>query len=260
MQQSPSERRRAAGQAPATQALLAELTILRHGLGTVRDAATEWLPGMVGLLLRLTDLARDGALRAEDANADLVRTLERLSRALEGLDTRVSEVASLAAADPLTGALNRAALTAALDRAVAHAEAADEPLAVVFCDLDHFKQFNDRHGHNVGDHALRLVASALSAYPDPRRIVARYGGEEFVLAMPGRTGEEALFIAQAIASALARRTLRMRGTGEALGSVRLSAGVSAWRRPDDAGALLRRAEAALYRAKRAGRGRVALGE
>jgi Diguanylate cyclase, GGDEF domain len=78
--------------------------------------------------------------------------------------------------------------------------------------------------------------------------------------MPGRTGEEALFIAQAIASALARRTLRMRGTGEALSSVRLSAGVGAWRRPDNAGTLLRRAEAVLYRAKRAGRNRVALAD
>jgi diguanylate cyclase len=96
--------------------------------------------------------------------------------------------------------------------------------------------------------------------PSRCRITARYGSEEFVLAMPGRTGEEALLITQAIASALARRTLRMRGTGEALGSVRLSAGVSAWRRPDDAGTLLRRAETALYRAKRAGRNRVALAE
>src|SRR4051812_29221130 len=126
MQHSPSERRRA-GQAPATQALLAELTILRHGLGTVRDAATEWLPGMVGLLLRLTDLARDGALRAEDANAALVRPPKRLPRALEGPHPRVPEVAPLPPAAPLPGPLTRPPLPAPLARAVAHAEAADEP-------------------------------------------------------------------------------------------------------------------------------------
>jgi diguanylate cyclase len=284
---SGEERRRAgpeAGRPSAAQALAAELAILRHGIGAAREVATEWLPGMLAAAMRATSLAAEGAARVDETVGELARSLARLSTAIEALDARVAEVAehdrerlarlstaiealdarvaevaAHASLDPLTGLLNRGALERALRAAVEEAERTGEPLSVVFCDLDGFKQFNDRHGHQAGDHALRLVAGALAAVEDERRIVGRYGGEEFVLAMPGRPEGDALFVAQTIASKVAGRVLRRRGSGEPLGPVTLSAGVARWLGPEeDATGLLRRADAAMYRAKAAGGNRAVL--
>ena len=107
---------------------------------------------------------------------------------------------------------------------------------------------------------LRLVARALDRFPGGRHVVGRLGGEEFALAAPERTAEQVLKAARRVASALARRTFRMRGTGEALRAVTLSAGVAERRPGEDAASLLRRADAAMYRAKREGRNRVARAE
>jgi diguanylate cyclase len=259
---SGEERRRAgpeAGRPSAAQALAAELAILRHGIGAAREVATEWLPGMLAAAMRATSLAAEGAARVDETVGELARSLARLSTAIEALDARVAEVAAHASLDPLTGLLNRGALERALRAAVEEAGRTGEPLSVVFCDLDGFKQFNDRHGHQAGDHALRLVAGALAAVEDERRIVGRYGGEEFVLAMPGRPEGDALFVAQTIASKVAGRVLRRRGSGEPLGPVTLSAGVARWLGPEeDATGLLRRADAAMYRAKAAGGNRAVL--
>ena len=250
------ERRHTAGAAHSVQALVAELTILRHGIGAVREVTTDWLPGMLGSLLRVTDLARTGAERVDSSLEHFAAQLARLLTAVEALDARVQEVVAQAESDALTGTLNRSTLERRLQQALEAAAHSGLPLSLMFCDIDHFKHFNDRYGHHTGDHVLRLVASALQAYPDPRALVGRYGGEELVLAMPGRSAGEALFIAEAIARALARRPLRMRGTGEVIGAVTISAGVAEWQEGEDAQALLRRADAAMYRAKRDGRNRV----
>ena len=182
------ERRHTAGAAQSVQALVAELTILRHGIGAVREVTTEWLPGMLGSLLRVTDLARTGAERVDSSLEHFAAQLSRLLTAVEALDARVQEVVAQAESDALTGTLNRSTLERRLQQALEAAAHSGHPLSLMFCDIDHFKHFNDRYGHHTGDHVLRLVASALQAYPDPRALVGRYGGEELVLAMPGRLG------------------------------------------------------------------------
>jgi diguanylate cyclase len=252
-------RRRGPPAGPVSRALSSDVAVLRQAIASARDVATEWLPGVLAAAMRVSDRVADGAARVETLMDDLARAVSRLAAAVEGLDARVAEVAAQAAADGLTGVLNRAALERRLRAAVDAARAHGWALSVMFCDLDGFKQFNDRHGHQAGDDALRLVASALAAYPDPRGFVGRYGGEEFVLAMPGRTETEALQVARAITGALAGRVLRMRGSGEPLGAVTLSAGVAGWRgQGEDAAGLLRRADVAMYRAKRAGGNRATL--
>ena len=249
------------------EAVLAEVATVRAGLTAAQEAASTWLPGLVAATARIADLAPvlgadlAGAVRRlERDQAGFAARLDELTVRLESLDGRVATIAAQASADPLTGVLNRAAFTAALEEAVRGAEADGQPLSLLFCDVDHFKEFNDSFGHHVGDHVLRLVARALDRFPGGRHVVGRLGGEEFALAAPERTADQVLKAARRVASALARRTFRMRGTGEALRAVTLSAGVAERRPGEDAASLLRRADAAMYRAKREGRNRVARAE
>jgi diguanylate cyclase (GGDEF)-like protein len=159
---------------------------------------------------------------------------------------------ALAAQDPLTGVLNRRGF----DEAVA-ALAPGVALAIVICDIDHFKRVNDRFGHAVGDLVLQKVAETLTnrAQSHPAALLARFGGEEFVVALPGADLHEA--------RAWAEKTRDLLGGARAPGpegpiAVTASFGVAAAAHFDaDVAALIARADAALYGAKNGGRNRVA---
>jgi diguanylate cyclase (GGDEF)-like protein len=156
--------------------------------------------------------------------------------------------------DPLTGLLNRAAILEALDRELARAGREGKPVGVLLADVDHFKAINDTYGHPAGDAVLREVGRRLGASLRPYDALGRYGGEEFLTVLP-----------ECDAEGLGRLGERLRQcVGEAAFSlpgefvpVTLSLGGAAG--THDADALLRAADGALYRAKRAGRNRVELG-
>lgn len=173
------------------------------------------------------------------ANAQLVARLERLSTH-----------------DELTGLPNRRLFARHLERALARADRYEHEVAVLALDLDHFKQLNDRCGHPAGDAALKAVASVLRESLREVDTVARAGGEEFwvLLAHTGETG------AAEVAEKLRRRVAALDVEGaddQPLGHLSVSIGVAQRKPAEDADSLLARADAALYRAKRAGRDRVA---
>jgi diguanylate cyclase (GGDEF)-like protein len=154
-----------------------------------------------------------------------------------------------AATDPLTGLLNRRAFDPELDAMIGRAVAAHEPLALVMFDLDHFKAFNDQHGHLVGDEALRRLAAVLRQQSRRLDAVSRFGGEEFAVALPGANVAEATAYAERVAAALTR-------SGEPDWTLSISAGIGLLQHHgDDAAVLLARADQALYAAKHAGRAR-----
>jgi diguanylate cyclase (GGDEF)-like protein len=161
-----------------------------------------------------------------------------------------------AATDGLTGLPNQRAAADAMKRMFAQATTTGSPLAVLFGDLDHFKQINDKRGHAVGDQVLANVGLALRNVLRSRDFAARNGGEEFVVVLPDTDIASALAIAERIRAAIAEISLP--GTDV---SVTISIGVSGF--PDHANALdrlERLADAALYLAKRLGRNRVELAE
>jgi diguanylate cyclase (GGDEF)-like protein len=162
-------------------------------------------------------------------------------------------LARAADTDALTGLLNRRGLAPLVEALVARAGAGGARLAVVMVDLDHFKRFNDRHGHLVGDEALIRLASALTAAARDCDHVARVGGEEFTVALPG--ADEGA--AQAYADDVMRR-LRDEDVAPEL-RLTVSAGI-ATHGPDadSVHLLMRSADAALYRAKHAGRDRAVI--
>ena len=156
--------------------------------------------------------------------------------------------------DPLTGAFNRRAYAGAAQREMCLARVSGQPLSFVMLDLDHFKRVNDTFGHATGDAALVSTANLCREVLRESDIFGRLGGEEFILIMPGTDQDQARAIAETIRSRLA-------GSDLVSGShcVRLTATLAVTQfdaSDEDLDDVLRRADAALYAGKNAGRDRV----
>ncbi len=167
----------------------------------------------------------------------------------------LERLAGLARKDPLTGLPNRRALEEELPRAFARAMRAGASLSVVVLDVDRFKEVNDTHGHAAGDAVLAAVAARAAAALRGSDVIARLGGEEFAVLLPGTDLARAAEAAERIRAAVAAEPIVL-GGALAL-DVTVSLGCAALRPEEDDGrALLARADARLYEAKRAGRNRV----
>ena len=169
---------------------------------------------------------------------------------------RAQRLLYLASRDRLTGLFNRGHFDRALAAATDTAARDGRPLALALLDIDHFKQINDAHGHELGDTALRKVAELLATAMRRTDIVARYGGEEFIVLMPNTTSGLALARIELLRQEVAATPIDL-GRGELL-QINFSAGVAGI--PDDAVALSAKhlvsvADQRLLAAKRRGRGR-----
>jgi len=196
------------------------------------------------------DAAREMAVRLEALNAQLQAQVAENERLQGRLRAQALE-------DPLTGLHNRRHLMEAGEALLALLRRRGEPLAVVLLDLDHFKQVNDRYGHEAGDQVLCGFAALLRRETRAEDLACRFGGEEFVLLLPGAHAEQARGRVQALLQRF--RALAFTGhAGQGFGCS-FSAGVADTLRADATlPALLAQADAALYAAKEAGRGRVEL--
>jgi diguanylate cyclase (GGDEF)-like protein len=159
--------------------------------------------------------------------------------------------------DGLTGLYNRAWLNDMLPRLVARARQDGAALSLVMIDLDHFKRFNDTHGHIAGDSALCAAAGALRAGLRPTDYAVRYGGEEMAAILPDTPRELAVAVAQRLCQRL-RETVVFDDMRLALPHVTGSFGVATLEAGQDERALVAAADAALYRAKEAGRDRIGI--
>lgn len=161
--------------------------------------------------------------------------------------------------DPLTGIFNRRYLEETLEREVRRATRCEQTLGVLMLDLDHFKKFNDTYGHEAGDDVLRETAGFLSKCVRAEDVVCRYGGEEFVIILPAASLDATHSRAEDIRLKL--RELTLMHQEQMLGRITASFGVACF--PDHGATrqfLLEAADAALYRAKREGRDRVAVAD
>ena len=178
---------------------------------------------------------------------------ENIGLALANMRLR-DALREMAMADPLTGLANRRQLDAVLKHELAEAERLNEPISCLMIDVDHFKQFNDRFGHDAGDAVLREVGSTLRDLTRDDKAAFRYGGEEFVLLMPGVGSNAALARADDIRERIS--DLRIQYGSDALGPITVSVGVASL--PEHCGAedLVKMADNALRQAKSSGRNRV----
>lgn len=179
---------------------------------------------------------------------------EQLSLALSNLRLRES-LRRQSIRDALTGLYNRRYLEEALSHELARCARRDLPLSVLMLDVDHFKQFNDGQGHAGGDLLLAAVGELLLTRLRAEDVACRYGGEEFTVILPETDGEEAMRVAEQIRGHIA--ALAVSDGQRALPRVTASIGVASFPADGELGsALIQKADAALYVAKRQGRNRV----
>jgi diguanylate cyclase len=209
----------------------------------------EQVMKVVDSLVKTTHEMRDTTKALEDRLALSKTEISNLQQSLEAIRAE-------SLTDPLTGLGNRKYFDRMLETAVAEAFTTGEPLSLMMFDIDHFKSFNDSYGHLTGDQVLRLVGMSLKQSIKGQDITARYGGEEFAVVLPNTALRQALTVADHIRRAVMSKELKKKSTGEILGRVTISVGVSMLKPAEDTDSLIERADACLYAAKRAGRNRV----
>ncbi len=202
--------------------------------------------------------------------ADIIAETGAMDERTKALHQRVSESANEirelrealedsrrdALTDGLTGVANRKSFDQSLFAAVAEARENGTALSLILADIDHFKRFNDTHGHQLGDQVLRLVGRTLHASVRGLDTAARYGGEEFAIILPETTSGGATAVAENLRRSIASKKLVPKGSDKSLGNITMSFGVTSYHPGEDPGELVGRADHALYTAKKLGRNRV----
>lgn len=227
-----------------------------------REAATA-------LRARLETLRADPALRghvllaelerlAED-HLHLLRRMEKITRISDTFQGQLKELneslQELSSTDFLTGLSNRRAIMEAVAAEHGRALRSQEPLTLLLCDIDHFKAVNDTYGHAAGDEVLRALARAMRETLRRYDACGRWGGEEFLVVLPGTSAAGAQEAAEKLRRVASRLEVE---AGDTRIPVTLSVGVAQLEEGESLDSLLRRADAAMYEAKRAGRDRITL--
>jgi len=200
----------------------------------------------------------DFLIRPVDRNELLarVRTQVRRRRYTDQLRENVQQSIEMAITDGLTGLYNRRYMESHLASLVDQAATRGQPLTVLVMDIDHFKAVNDTHGHDAGDDVLREFAARIRKSIRGIDLACRFGGEEFVLIMPDTDMAVATIVAERLRRRIATEPFPIHGGTSAI-DVTISVGIATHDTADDTAAtMLKRADQALYRAKRSGRNRV----
>jgi diguanylate cyclase len=229
----------------------ARLSSLGHGLSAAVEPSE--LVALVRELENQTELMRRRAGKLETE-------LERSSREINSLKDDLADARRAANTDPLTGLGNRKLFDDVFALEAATATGSGSPLSLLVIDIDHFRSFNNTHGHQVGDAVLRLVADKLKRSVKGRDTVARYGGEEFIVLLPQTGDDGAAQLAEQIRADIAHSRLVVRNRGQDLGKVTISIGVAELVPGETPDNCFRRADEALFQAKHEGRNRVIVAE
>lgn len=221
-------------------------------------ALTEDVPleALRAAVAKIAEETREVASQNYKLREELAATTTQLSDMRDDFD-RVHKEAQI---DPLTEVGNRKFFDTEMARTLKTVQTEGGFLSLLMIDIDHFKKFNDTHGHLIGDQVLRLVARTLVENLKGRDIIARYGGEEFVIVLAHTALHDAERVANQLRSSLAAKHIKRRGSNESLGVVTISLGAAEYRAGEDRDSFIGRADAALYRAKQSGRNKVVCDE
>lgn len=221
---------------PVLLAAIAENIVIRSAFSLVNLISYALMLFVIYSAKRRLEHWFQLALERERENQ---RLIERLSR--------------MAHRDPLTGIANRRGFDSFFDAVLQRESLLQRPFSLIMLDVDFFKKYNDRYGHQQGDECLiRLAACLESATRRSQDLVARYGGEEFIILLPKSDANEAVQVAKRIEASLAELALP-HADSEVANRVTVSQGIAQWRKGLGREQLLAAADAALYRAKAQGR-------
>ena len=214
--------------------------------------------GLLHLQLDMDSIRSEAAQRLEMIQQLAATFADQVALAVTNLRLRET-LRQQSIHDPLTGLHNRRYLQEVMQRELARTERKKTMLAVIILDVDHFKRFNDTYGHEAGDAVLRSLAQLIERQIRGSDIACRYGGEEFILVLP----EASLSIARQRGELLreAARGMQIMLSGQTVGPVSISLGLALFpQHGSTAEELIQAADAALYRAKQAGRNRLMIAE
>jgi len=200
------------------------------------------------LLLATVDVIKAGE-QIKERLAETTHKSEELQKELEKAQQEIL-------IDPLTALYNRKAFDRKIMTYIKAFELEKKIFSLVMIDIDFFKQFNDEHGHLLGDQVLKYMGSLLTKELKGKDFVARYGGEEFAILLAGTSAEHTFIVADNIRKSLDGVQLKYVKTGRVLGKITISAGVAAIQPGDTLESLIKRADDALYLAKKCGRNNV----
>lgn len=198
--------------------------------------------------------ANEAEISRGNNTADAIKTR---SKEIEDVQRELERFRSMALEDPLTGISNRRVFDDAMNK-IYEQDCDTSNVALILMDIDHFKRFNDRYGHHIGDQVLRVVADVLRNNVDSGSVVCRTGGEEFATIVRDVNPTQAVMIAERLRLAIGKSNIVSRDNGADYGSVSMSFGVcmaNACDRPEE---LYVKADAALYKSKEDGRDRCTL--
>lgn len=226
-------------------------------------SAAEMIFLSFALAYRWAALRAENERIAREANEQLEHRVaertEALSNALEQLGEAHARLREHSLRDGLTGVFNRRHFDQSFSPLLSDCIIDVKPFSVLITDIDHFKRVNDDYGHLTGDDCLRCIASTLQHCAGEAAIVARFGGEEFVVLMPGADELTARRTAETIRQRVAAQVFALDGGRDLHLTVSIGIATARGDTPITADALLRRADDALYEAKRSGRNRVVQG-
>src|SRR5271166_4107866 len=220
------------------------------------DPATAHIPVVMVTALDVDDLVRGLEAGADDFLTRPINDIALMARIRSQLRQKryYESILEQSMIDPLTGAFNCRYLGAHVARLIARCRTAHKPIAVLMIDVDHFKQINDEHGHAAGNQVLKQIVNRITSALRPSDLVARMGGEEFVVVMPETDLDAGHRIAERLRSGIAGTPVEEVAVTVSIGAAVIQPDTG----EEELDAALRRADEALYEAKRAGRNRVNL--
>lgn len=211
------------------------------------------LSDVINEVMHETRVIQVNAQRSRDELLAARQQVETSERRITDLESELEKTSAMMRHDQLTGALNRRGLDEMYEREVARALRRRSPLCLAMLDIDNFKRLNDTHGHDAGDAALIHLATVMRDNLRPQDSVARYGGEEFLILLPDATLDDATRALTRLQRELTRRFFLL-DNQKIL--ITFSAGVTVCREDDQQADAVKRADEAMYEAKRAGKNRV----
>lgn len=237
------------------------LKVLNDDLGGYEDALTQCADSLQGdinseELAKLIQMLLRETLEAKEVSTCARKKIDSLNQEVSQLRASLQELERSALEDALTGIANRRAFDQIFKDQLALTGNSPSGCCLLLIDIDNFKRFNDKYGHQSGDKVLRFVATMLKKMTKGQDFVSRYGGEEFALILPATGYSGGMSLAKTLVVNIAGSRLTIDAQKKLVDFVTVSVGVSWSRKGDTTESLFRRADASLYHAKETGRNRV----